>query len=475
MRRRILVLFATASLAAVSAVGNAGAAQKILYLGDSMSMGAFGKKLDDEMRDTGLEVYTYVAGGATPYYWLSRYQPISSSIGYWQKTPKNDVRKRYIKAVPKVEALINEHQPDVVVVQTGTNLYATLRSKQRTKEDNIREIEGLLEQMAKTVTSNGCRVYWITPPDAHVSKYPVALQEEMAGIMKRVVGKYGAVFDSRSVTKFTDPYPQTDGIHYGPTEASQWAQVVANDFKHFVHIGAGEFLAQATTEQDAANALLAASSPPSAPHATELGQEDIPRAIISENQPGALAMVGPDMLEGSFDQPERTGGGASPRQALPAAATPEAAKPALPAAPEPEVAATDTPADPDLNADEHRLADDPGVVPPAEWKPVVANLRLIRKSTVEHVNSVTYHNCLVLYEYEVLSLDSGEYPYKTIRVAETGVFSRRKMPALGYEIGKVRSLKLDPLAFYPTLEQWQLNDDLPVRIELPVFIPSMRD
>jgi len=423
------------------------AAQRILYLGDSMSMGAFGKKLDEEMRNSGLEVYTYVAGGATPYYWLSRYSPISSSIGYWQKTPQNDVRKRYIKAVPKVEALINEHQPDVVVVQTGTNLYSTLRGKQRTREDNILEIEGLLEEMAKTVTREGCRVYWITPPDAHVRKYPVELQEAMAGIMKRVVGKYGVVFDSRSVTKFTDPFPQTDGIHYGPTEASQWAQVVANDFKHFVHAGEGALLAESGAEDGIPLALLAGNHPPPPV------EEAIPRAAISENQQGPLAMIDSDEPEVSF---ELAAGHDEGRSGLPVA---PAARDAMP---EPAAEVT-------------LRVDDPGVVPPAEWMPVVASLRLIRKSAVEHLNSVTYHNCLVLYEYEVLNLDKGEYPYRTIRVAETGVFSRRRMPALDYEIGKERSLKLDPLSFYPTLEQWQLNDDLEVRIELPIFIPSMRN
>ncbi len=52
----------------------------ILYLGDSMSMGAFGKVFDMKLREAGFEVYTYVAGGATPYYWLSRYEPIASNI-----------------------------------------------------------------------------------------------------------------------------------------------------------------------------------------------------------------------------------------------------------------------------------------------------------------------------------------------------------------------------------------------------------
>ena len=153
---------------------------KVLYLGDSMSMGAFGTTFDEEMRESGCKVFTHVAGGATPYYWLSRYSPISSSIGYWEKTPDSETRKRYIRAVPKVEKLVEQHRPDIVVVQTGTNLYATLRSKRRTKNENIREIEGLLQNMAKAATMHDADIYWITPPESHPRRYPFELQEEMS-------------------------------------------------------------------------------------------------------------------------------------------------------------------------------------------------------------------------------------------------------------------------------------------------------
>ena len=94
-----------------------------------MSMGAFGKTFDQEMREAGFDVYTFVAGGATPYYWLSRYSTITGPIGYWEKTPGGEQRENVARGVPKVESLLERYDPDVVVVQTGTNLYSTLRSK----------------------------------------------------------------------------------------------------------------------------------------------------------------------------------------------------------------------------------------------------------------------------------------------------------------------------------------------------------
>ena len=108
-------------------------AEKILYLGDSLSMGSFGRTMDSEMRAAGHEVYTYVTGGATPYYWLGIYDVQKTTIGQWEKTPEKETRKK-TATVPKIEDLLRKHVPDIVVVQTGVNLYAQLRSKQRSKK-----------------------------------------------------------------------------------------------------------------------------------------------------------------------------------------------------------------------------------------------------------------------------------------------------------------------------------------------------
>ncbi|MGK0187585.1 MAG: hypothetical protein ACI9R3_003373 [Verrucomicrobiales bacterium] len=213
--------------------------RKVLFLGDSMSMGAFGTTLDQSMRDAGLEVYTFVTGGATPYYWLSDYQPISSTIGHWMRTPQAEKRRSMIKTVPKVETLIETYDPDIVIVQTGTNMYASLRSKRRSDAANNKEVAYVYEKMCERVTEGGRRCYWITPPSAHQDRYPVDLQNRMRKLMSDTVGSYGRVFDSYAVTHFEDPFPQTDGIHYGPDDARNWAKVVAKDFIKFATDGDG--------------------------------------------------------------------------------------------------------------------------------------------------------------------------------------------------------------------------------------------
>lgn len=182
-------------------------------------------------------MHTVVAGGASPYYWLKSYQALPCTIGFWEKSSSSERRIGYIRAVPKLEDLIAESKPDVVVVQTGVNLYATLRSKRRTSRENVEEVRSLIDQMCQSINDGGAASYWVLPPNSHEERYSIELQKLLADLMKSSVEKYkGVVFESQKCTKFTDPYPATDGIHYGPEEAAGWANKVSEDFNHFMEV-----------------------------------------------------------------------------------------------------------------------------------------------------------------------------------------------------------------------------------------------
>lgn len=214
-----------------NAEGSSSKNPRVLFLGDSLSIGAFGATLDSSMRAAGFEVHTVVAGGASPYYWLKNYQSLPCTIGFWEKSPTSERRLGYVRAVPKLEDLLVQHKPNLVVVQTGINLYATLRSKRRPKEDNVAEVQSLIEQMCYSISKGGATSYWILPPHSHEKRYPIELQEELASIMRRTVKRFdGEVFESGEVTHFDDPYPATDGIHYGPADAREWATKVSTHF-----------------------------------------------------------------------------------------------------------------------------------------------------------------------------------------------------------------------------------------------------
>ena len=344
----------------------------VLFLGDSMSMGAFGLTLDSRLRDAGFEVHTYVAGGATPYYWLSQYQAISSDIGFWEKTPKLERRLKKIQEIPKVEDLLNHCDPDIVVVQTGTNLYSSLRSKRREESDNIKLVKNLCRDLAEAASKGGRRCYWIAPPESHPERFSFELQEQMSRIMESSTKPFARFFDSRKVTEFIDPYPETDGIHYGPTEAKAWAEVVVKDFIKYA------------------------------------GAEAVGRKALDPNEP--------------FDDKLYKIKKAEPV--------------------------------------------DPSTI---VWGEIDVQVKLKTKTLMPHVKSVTYRSCLVLYEYEVIKVDSGYYPYETLRIAHFGVYDRKYTSKSRYRVGYEKAWKLMPLNAYPSISRIQMFDDLEIDFDKPIY------
>jgi hypothetical protein len=411
--------------------------RSVLYLGDSLSMGAFGKALDTSLRASDdVVVYTHVAGGASPYYWLRRYEPISCSIGYWEKTPAKEKRVGYVRAVPKVEDLIESYEPDVVVIQTGVNLYATLRSKRRTEEQNVALVEELISDMCYAVDQAGAESYWIAPPESHPKRYPAELQENLATIMKRVVGGYGgSVFESSKVTEWVTPYPsESDGIHYGPIEAKDWAQKVATDFTSYL----GD--------------LKARPAPVPAEPATPL--RATPIALARPQQPADS--VGTAVLP----QPEPESEPTPLVKSTPPAPTPLAKS--TPPAPAPEPKADPAAAEKTVGA--------PRREPGKTSEEVSVQIVLRAKSTIENLSEVSYDNAFSLYEYEVVKIEDGEYPYDKIRVAHMVVLHKKFTGARNFEVGKTYHLTLVKQSKYPRLERVQLDDDLPMDLDLPIYI-----
>jgi len=205
---------------------------RILYLGDSLSLGAFGETLDWSLRREAAAVHTFVTGSGSPYYWLERFRPVTASIGYWEKTPQQERREELILQVPKIEALLRQVRPDVVVVQAGTTFCDPLRQGGSAFAG---EIERVCDEFCRAVHRARAHLYWVQLPDAHPDRIPPATRGEVAGLIRRSVERYGGrVFDSEAVTEWSIPYPQqSDGIHYGPVESRQWAEAVAEDFQSF--------------------------------------------------------------------------------------------------------------------------------------------------------------------------------------------------------------------------------------------------
>lgn len=382
--------------------GMAQARERVLFLGDSMSMGAFGAVMDREMRQQGFEVYTQVAGGASPYYWLSEYESLPCSIGYWAKTPERELRLGYVRAVPKIDQMLDLYQPDLVVVQTGVNLYATLRSKRRPKAENAAEIKLLIDRMCEVIAAHGARSFWVLPPHSHEERFARELQQELGQIMRQSIEAHqGNYFDSLAHTKFTGAYPATDGIHYGAEEASDWAMMTMKCLQSSVQ-PAGPLVARAVPVVEKPSAAAAVRS-------AEVFS--LPAAGSASLGAGGNATAAPaKVIEGA-----------------PVEAVPE----------------------------------------------VLLKLRLVEKSEIPRLTDVSYANALGTYEYEVVKDVLGNYPAQRIRVANGVVFHRKLTHIARQEPGDDIELRLVPLANYPSLQQWQIFDDLRPNYEMPLYTPKL--
>lgn len=391
----------------------AAAATRVLYLGDSFSKGAFGRTLDARMRATGLEVFTSVTGGASAYDWLPEFGTTATQIGYWEKTPDREFRVTHLARIPKINELTGRWRPHLVVVQGGTNMYSVLTSKRRPKADNIRELERLIHRIGQIVSAAGARLYWITPASAHPDRFSPDLQAEMRAILHRVVNRYGRTFDSYAVTRFTGTYPGTDGIHYGPTEAAAWSNLVADDvIDYAARLGGGR-------------------------RARSLEPID----------PEALPSRPPPRRRGLLDLFRRRRTPAEPMVMPPADATPRAdATPPV------------TPATTDRTA----------ASPPLQLEVV-----LLRKSAVRNLSEVTYRSALGVFEYEVVSVIRGTYPGKTIRIAHLIVMNNEFTTINQRAPGFRMSLEVEPLSKYPNLEKIQTIDDLDPAYDLDLFVPKL--
>ena len=439
-------------------------------------MGAFGRSFDGELREDGFKVYTYAAGGASPYYWLSSYEPIPSSIGFWKRTPTTNQRLGYIRAVPKIEPLIDACKPDFVVVQTGVNLYAALRSKRRPKEQNIAEVKRLIDGMCEAIHSRGARSFWVLPPSSHEDRYPVSLQKELAAIMKEVILKHeGGLFQSLNYTKFVDPYPATDGIHYGPEESEEWAVKVVGSFREFSKVTP----AMLTSNQPPrARPVEIPALKPSSKKST-----DAPTPYVGTKpevpdlpKPKASKKDDDKAVELAANSPqEKMQGDAATRQAAdspPDKTTDDAAgnkKSAADSPPKPaDTAVADSTRPEDAPAKEAMtLAEVPA---DAEYN---LDLRLVAKSEIKNINEVTYSSALGVFEYEVVRSVAGGYTGKRIRIAHGIVLNRKLTRANNREIGDRISMTVVPLTRYPAIQRWQTVDDLRPNFEMPLFVPKL--
>ena len=241
-------LLAIAQLAAVESqpVSQPSEGISVLILGDSLALCGFGKRLDERFRESPLTkaTFTYLACGTNPLSWL-RERPYTNikthcgfvsmeSLGGGMMREVNDVygqTRGHVPGshpVPKLEDLLVKLQPDILVMQTGTNLFDLFPDKRSVNPNRhgaeLRSFLVPFINKAARTPSNLRKIYWVaSPTSGRVSK---EIQDFVLERTKADIGDVANVIDSRTLVSYPYHHMEPDKEHFIGADMDQWADRV---------------------------------------------------------------------------------------------------------------------------------------------------------------------------------------------------------------------------------------------------------
>lgn len=193
-------------------------ASTILIIGDSHTVGPFGRHLDKLLRQEGNQVATYASCGSIAKHWQSGQM---TTCGYFSKDLEGISIQASKHETPIFKDLLRKINPTHVIIELGTN-YVYLPSDTFAVTD--------MRKMALAIKAAGARCFWIGAPD--MRKFRDQLPR-FKRLIDEAVGSDCEIFDSETVTQY--PPSGGDGVHYwstsGTPRAMNWAREVADWFQ----------------------------------------------------------------------------------------------------------------------------------------------------------------------------------------------------------------------------------------------------
>jgi hypothetical protein len=195
--------------------------ERLLFIGDSHSVGVFGRTLTALLQqDFPVVAITAVAScGSEPRWWL---EGKVTNCGLWTHEPNGFENKVLKGNTPKLDGLLNELKPKTTIVALGSNLVLM------SKEDR----ETYTEKIMVMLENKGGQCIWISAPDSR--KFKASDIDDVYELLKKLSKLHHCkLIDSRKYTKY--PTSGGDGLHYGGKEgtliATQWAEKVFKGIK----------------------------------------------------------------------------------------------------------------------------------------------------------------------------------------------------------------------------------------------------
>ncbi len=193
---------------------------RVLIIGDSQTVGPYGKTIDELARATGATVSTHASWGASPPWFFSGHEAYKN----WSRDSTGQQETQMKASTPLLNDLLAAERPDVVVVTMGGNMIASGASQA--------DVTLQVSQIGNAVSASGAQLIWVGPPKYDPDKRSPELVEQFYQKLENIVPEFGRLIDSR---KHISEYAGSDGLHYsgdkGEKIARQWANGVFQEIQ----------------------------------------------------------------------------------------------------------------------------------------------------------------------------------------------------------------------------------------------------
>jgi len=272
----------------------------VLILGDSLGLCGFSKRLDQKFRaDPRVKsVFTYCTCGTNPLSWLKEkpYARAQTHCGYWSIESKPDShaikeqRDTYGEpsghrptshTVPKLDDLLATIQPDILVMQTGSNLFGLFSGREKVKPDRdgpmLRKYLVPFVKKAVTPPSKLRKIYWVAPPIS--GRVSGEVQEFVFDETQKDISGTTHVIDSRKLISYPYKHMEQDKEHFVGEDMNKWADIVWAEIDR-------DLSAQSWSDARPLSESIAKLAPVAVPSATPATASLIVKAkLVSKTKP----------------------------------------------------------------------------------------------------------------------------------------------------------------------------------------------
>lgn len=219
----------------------------VLILGDSLALCGFGKRLDERFRqDPNVSAtFTYMACGTNPLSWLKQkpYTEVQTRCGFWsiESTAPGKPPRQFedvygmtaghvpgAEHVPKLGDMLEALKPDILVIQSGNNLFGLFPDSKTVKPPHhAAELKKYLlpfKEKAIDAPSNLKKIYWVNPPTS--GRVDKAVQDFLLQQARAQLGPEITVIDSRTLVSYPYQHMEPDKEHFLGAQMDEWADKV---------------------------------------------------------------------------------------------------------------------------------------------------------------------------------------------------------------------------------------------------------